>query len=57
MQENVVINKQDLVKNKLFHLNEPFQLMKSRYNGNPDKADFSAAYAAVLLYFRSILVL
>ena len=28
-QEDVVINKQHLVKNKLFHLNEHFQLINS----------------------------
>ena len=30
IQEDLVINKQDLVKDKLFHLNEPFQLINSR---------------------------
>ena len=30
IQEDLVINKQDLVKDKLFHLSEPFQLMNSR---------------------------
>ena len=30
IQEGLVIKKQDLVKDKLFHLNEPFQLINSR---------------------------
>ena len=46
---------QDLVKNKLFHPNEPFQLKNRRdtlrYDGNRNTADFSAAYLAVLLSF------
>ena len=29
IQEDLVINKQDLVKDKLFHLNKPFQLINS----------------------------
>ena len=51
--------KQDLVIDKLFQLNEPFQLINSRdkmCNGNRNKADFSAVCVAVLLCFRSILV-
>ena len=58
-QEDLIINKQDLVKDKLFHLIEPFQLRIEGigYNGNRSKAGFSAACVAVLLYFRSILVL
>ena len=30
MQEDPVINKQDSVKDELFHLTEPFQLINSR---------------------------
>ena len=30
IQNDLVINKQDLVKDKLFRLNEPFQLINSR---------------------------
>ena len=30
IQEDPVINKQDLVKDQLFHLNEPFQLINSK---------------------------
>ena len=63
IQEDLVINKQDLVKDKLFHLNEPFQLINNtreiierRYNEDRNKAEFLAAYVTVVLYYRSILV-
>ena len=54
IQEDLVINTQDVIKDKLLHLIESFQQINSRdirYNENRNKADFSAVCIAVLLYF------
>ena len=40
IQEYLVVNKQDLVKDKLFHLLELINIAGIRYNGNRNKAEF-----------------
>ena len=63
IQEYLVVNKQDLVKDKLFHLIELFQLINIagiRYNGNRNKAEFqriasqSCFVSDPFLFYKSV---